>query len=750
MMRKLKEYKAGGLLIPVLFILTAVFTFILVMNKAGLPPDIPDSLREEYIYGYAYKSVWNKSGQVIFITEDGDRVLLYCDRQEDSIMERINTGTYICLRTSNTSVSLPASSANFGGFDHKQYLAGRKVNYTAYTNKGSIEILSDEEIRSAKENVVFDISMLFKLKACSIHFSAKIRESIYDALSYSLGPENASAAMAILTGDSEGISDESMQKYRNAGIAHIMAVSGMHIGFVQNLTMKAFSRRKISYSSRRVLCILCLVIFAGAADYSASVTRALLQSVYFLVGGILRRPCKSQNALLLAASVQLLMNPYILYNSGFVLSYAAAASIVIIRPVLSKHIFFFGKIPDAISAGFSVNIGTTPIMIQYFNSISPIGILATLFASKLAYMICLSGFLIWLLHFVPFGIYISKIPAYIISACVFGLDKVSSLSSGIPPPLGPLRVPSLPVYAMILYYGAVFIILMMFNKKCAAYMKKHTVKFTLAAAALIIFVSVFLHIRNDRIEVVFFDVGQGFSALIKTGDMCGLIDSGDGKTDISSLLYKQGVGTLDFVLITHGHADHAGGIYDIMNEHTINCLILPDNPYDETVNTLDAAARQKGMDVVRIRGTEKYSFSDMDVVFYANQDFMTSGESSDINNSSVVMYACGKHGSMLFTGDIEKESESDLIYKNYVSDVDLLAVAHHGSDTSTEAKNVSIISPEYAIISVGRNNSYGHPSARVLETLEEAGAKLRRTDACGAVIITMRKGILYPWQKLQI
>lgn len=728
---------AGGVFIPALFILTAVVTFIRISVGTGFPLDSSVSLNDnEYIYGFAYKAVWNKSTQLLFVTHEGDRVLLECDRLDESMIEQMQNGARIRLYIPKAHLRIPDSATNTGGFDQRQYLAGRGVKYISHANKGSIEVMSEYGYR-----------LFFDIKTKFISFSSHLRNSMHESLCRSLSSESASVAMAILTGTTEGISDDDMETYRNAGIAHIMAVSGMHVGFIQNFTMKAVSRRKLPYTFRHAVCLICLIIFAGVSDFSASVTRALLQNAYFLIGGILKRPSKNSNALMIAAAAQLMMNPYAVYNSGFILSYAAAASIVIIQPAISKRIFFFGKIPDAIAAGLAVNIGMTPILIQYFNSISPIGIVVTVFASKIAYGICMSGFLIWFLSFIPLGYVVCKIPAFFTSAAVFGLNKVSYIGSGIPPPAGAFRLPCMPVYAVVIYYLVIFTLL---NKKCNARMKKYPVRTVFTVITLFICTYAGVHIYNDRVRVVFFDVGQGFSALIETGDICGLIDTGDGKTNISTLLFKQGVGTLDFVLLTHGHNDHSGGIYDVMNEHNIKCIILPDNPYDETIQEISMSAREKGIDVMLIRGMEEYRFGDMDVILYANEKYMTSDDSSYINNSSVVMFASSEHGSVLFTGDIEKEAETELTFAGYVSDVDLLAVAHHGSATSSDPKNISIISPEYAIISVGRNNSYGHPSAGALDALGNAGAKLRRTDTCGAVSITMRKGNLYPWQKLQI
>lgn len=162
--------------------------------------------------------------------------------------------------------------------------------------------------------------------------------------------------------------------------------------------------------------------------------------------------------------------------------------------------------------------------------------------------------------------------------------------------------------------------------------------------------------------------------MIRTGKVCGFDDGGDGKTDISSLLFRQGIGRLDFVLLTHGHSDHAEGIYDVLKEHPVKCLLIPDNPYDEGVQAICREAAAQKIEIVRIRGAWESHFGDLYVKLYANEAFMISSESRDVNNSSLVMYAENENGVFLFTGDIERETETDFTENQWFTETDVLAV----------------------------------------------------------------------------
>lgn len=722
---------AGNYFIPAVFCLLLVVSLLRIRpGSAALPADVPDF--PEYIEGFVYRAVWNKGDQLIFVPQKGERILLSVGRLNEELLTNLRTGRYVRMQTPARSVALPKHSTNPGGFDQKEYLASRNVNYISYPKNEQIQLISEAEI-----------ALSFKIKTFCRCKAAQARQSLALALEETLGPQNAAVAMAVLTGDTGGIDPENMRNYRDAGIAHVMAVSGMHVGFVQNFILRLLSRKKIGYATRMASCILFLLLFACLADFSPSVTRAVLQNSYILVAKVLKRPYQMKNALLASCAIQLAANPFVLHHSGFLLSYAAAGSILLIKPALTKRIFFFGKIPGCIASGVAVNLGMTPLLITFFNSLSPIGILATVFASKLAYWICMSGFSIWLAYFLPAGTILCKIPASFTAAVLYGLDCVSAVGAGIPAPLGAFRVPGMKIRTIILYYAVLWIVL---HKRYTAFIKKHVLPVILGCA--VFFTSCW--IRADRTEILFFDVGQGFSALIRTREICGLIDGGNGKTDISSLLFRQGIGTLDFILLTHGHSDHAGGISDVLKEHTVKCILVPDNPYDTGAAALCREAASRNVTVIRIRGRGEYLFGDLHVNLYANENHMISAENSDVNNSSLVMSAGNINGSVLFTGDIERETEDHFIENKWIGKTDVLAVAHHGSDSGSEEKNISIISPEYAIISVGRKNRYGHPSGRVTETLENAGVKLYRSDLCGAVRITMRKGKLHPWQKSKI
>ena len=727
---KIKFEKAvGKFFIPTVLCIVLAVSAVKALNLAREKGSVfseNDLEYGEYIEGYVYNSCKCGKNQLIFVSESNsgkEKFMLYTYKQRDDIKSELEKGVYIKIKNPVKFISMPETASNWGEFDSKQYLAGQKIKY---------KIIPDDK----------SVSIVSKRKNIDI-IAANIRNDIYVSLQKALGTEKASIVMAILTGDTGGISSEVISDYRNSGIAHIMAVSGMHVGFVQTAIIKLLSRKRINYTKRNAFCIVGLFAFAVIADFSPSVTRAVLQNTYLLGGKVIKRPASKVNALGIACILQLIYNPYLLFNSGFVLSYAAAISILFIQPRISKRIFVFGKIPGFLTTGISVNLGMFPLLITYFNSFSPIGVIATIFAGKIASAICGLGFGIWFFGSLPFCSFVSKILSSLASLAVAGLNVISQAGSGIPPPLGSFSVPGMSFCGILLYY-AVLVVLV--DRKVFEFFKRRII----TTVIVIIIVTLSVSVNYRKTTVHFFDVGQGLSVLYRCDGICGLIDTGEGDKDISELLFKEGIGTLDFVVLTHGHSDHTGGFEKVASRHKIKTLIVPENSADEGIEKAIKKAKEYNVKVICVSEEFHCKLGRTELHFYLNDEMTTEANETNINNASLVMFAQNSDGTAVFTGDIEAKTENYMANKGYFQQADILQVAHHGSDTGTLDKNISIISPDYAIISVGKNNSYGHPAKRVVDTLEKAGATVCRSDLCGAIRITLRKGKAQLWQKLKI
>lgn len=239
----------------------------------------------------------------------------------------------------------------------------------------------------------------------------------------------------------------------------------------------------------------------------------------------------------------------------------------------------------------------------------------------------------------------------------------------------------------------------------------------------------------DSISIHFIDVGQGDSILIKAGSEAMMIDAGNpgDKDEIIDYLEAQNVDELDYLIGTHPHADHIGGMDDIIDTFPINTILMPDVTSNTNVfeNILDSVDR-KGITITVPEVGDNYNLSAAQFTVLAPNG---SGY-EDLNNDSIVIRLVFKETSFLFVGDAEDISEREMLNNEYELDSDLLKVGHHGSDYSSSAPFLNAVSPKYAVISVGEGNSYGHPTAGALARLASVGAEVYRTDLSGTIVAT--------------
>jgi competence protein ComEC len=238
-----------------------------------------------------------------------------------------------------------------------------------------------------------------------------------------------------------------------------------------------------------------------------------------------------------------------------------------------------------------------------------------------------------------------------------------------------------------------------------------------------------------NLKVHFIDVGQGDCILIEDGTSAMLIDAGNPENgpDIVSYIKKLGINRLDFVIATHPHADHIGGMADVINAFDIGKLIMPKVEHTtRTFENLLLTIRNKGLKITApVPGTE-YRLGNTSFTILAPN----SSSYKNLNDYSVVVRLTYGSTSFLFTGDAEQTSEKEILAKGYNIKSDVLKVGHHGSKTSTTTRFLDAVSPRYAVICVGANNQYGHPAPETLSKLAERGIKVYRTDEAGTIIAT--------------
>ncbi len=238
-----------------------------------------------------------------------------------------------------------------------------------------------------------------------------------------------------------------------------------------------------------------------------------------------------------------------------------------------------------------------------------------------------------------------------------------------------------------------------------------------------------------NLKVHFIDVGQGDCILIEDGTSAMLIDAGNPENGPGIVSYIKNLGTqkLNFVLATHPHADHIGGMADVINAFDVEKIIMPKATHTtRTFENLLLTIQNKGLKITApVPGTE-YKLGDASFTILAPN----SSSYKDLNDYSVVIKLKYGSTSFLFTGDAEAVSENEILARGYDVKANVLKVGHHGSTSSTTERFLDAVSPRYAVICVGANNQYGHPAPETLSKLAERGIKIYRTDEAGTIVAT--------------
>ena len=245
------------------------------------------------------------------------------------------------------------------------------------------------------------------------------------------------------------------------------------------------------------------------------------------------------------------------------------------------------------------------------------------------------------------------------------------------------------------------------------------------------------HLQEEilsKLEIHFIDIGQGDASLIICDDKAMLIDAGENDMGTSVQLYlsKQGITSLDYVIGTHPDSDHIGGLDVIITKFDCDTVFMPDFTKDtKTYRDVVNAISYKSAKLINPEVGDVYTLGSASFTIIAPNDSY-----EDANNASIGILLTHGENTFLFTGDAEEEAEADILKNGLSIDADVLHVGHHGSKTSSSVEFIETVSPEYAVISCGIDNSYGHPHAGPLNTLRGVGAKLFRTDEQGSIVVT--------------
>jgi competence protein ComEC len=684
---------------------------IVIKGVVNSEPDIRES---KVIYVIETSEI--KSGKSIYKMKG--KILL--TTLKDDLGQVFGYGNNIEI---NGQLSIPKGRRNPGGFDYKNFLAKSGISATIFASKDNIKVYE-----GIKQNVFINVG-------------SNIRNGIINVINKSLPTDQAGLLNGMLIGYKAGLSKEVQGNFSDSGLSHIMAVSGMNVAFIVMPLVFLFKKFYIKQKIANSIIIVLLILFVFIAGFSPSVVRAVIMGIVILIGQMIRRESDVITSMSLAAIILLIYNPYTFFDIGFQLSFAATFSLVLFYKNIKGMLNFKyipGFLADLLAVTLAAQIGVYPLIIYYFNKISVISVISNIIVVPMVEAITIIGFIMAAVGQV--NIVFSQLIGYI--NCSF-LTFILFISKNIINlPFAVIKVTTPSGGLVFSYYIVVLYFLWLKPKYKLKVRKKYY-----AAVLFVIAVIIIIRIATPKsLEVVFIDVGQGDSELIRTASgKTVLIDGGGynsttnpdsniGDTTIIPFLLDYGVSKLDIVIATHGHEDHIQGLRPVLQSFNVGRLVLPDWPDETEFNSLLDITKARRIPLSKCEAGDNIKLDDKTSLKVLYPVKGTEEVISDLNEHSLVAKLIYKKISVLFTGDLDESVENVLIKGKADIKADVLKVPHHGSVYSTHQSFLDVVRPSAAVISVGKN-TFGHPSPVVLDRLKSFGVKVFRTDQSGAIIL---------------
>ena len=510
-----------------------------------------------------------------------------------------------------------------------------------------------------------------------------------------------------LLGDKSKVDQKVLQSYQENGISHLFAISGMHISLLASIINKILKKKHLGEESIYTVTSITLIGYLLLVGFSPSILRGVLFYLLFTGNSIYYFYIKPLHLFLTITSISLLINPNYIWDVGYQYSYFISLSLLLSSKELSSNNYIVSLFKVSLLS-FLVSL---PISLYHFQQINLLSIIYNLF------YVPLISFIIF-----PFSILVGIFPflSGIYSILITILEKTSLFFSKIP--FGKLVFRRLPIIIYFIY----FIILL-----CFLFKKKK-----ILISILIILLLIHYHISwiDSSVKVTFIDVGQGDSILIQNKNKTILIDTGGIRNQslydklLKDILKINGIRKINDLIITHGDYDHMGETINLVNNFKVEKVIFNCGPYNDLEKELIKVLDKKK---IKYYSCIKELNIDKNKLYFLNTK-----EYDNENDNSNVIYTELDGYKFMFMGDASITTEKEIIKKYNLPDIDVLKVGHHGSKTSSSKKIIDDINPKYSIISVGKNNRYGHPNKEVLNNLENS--KIYRTDQDGSIMFKIK------------
>lgn len=591
--------------------------------------------------------------------------------------EKVNIGSSVRVKGKLVS---PKNNTVPYLFNYKKYLYNKRVYYT----------LKIDNIKILKENS----NPFIKLKNRVIKHVNSYKDSTY--------------LYAFILGKTELISDEVLTSYRENGISHLFALSGLHVSIFSSILLFILKKLRFKEILNYVLIFIFLLLFSFITGFSPSILRATL--LFFLLGinKVFYLNIRTLDILYLVFIILVIINPFIIYNLSFILSFAAAFFLIFSSDLLKGKNYFVSLFKVSLLSYFA----SLPLSIYYFGYTNLLGtILNLVFVPLVSFVV----FPLTLLTFIISKFYsILNITTNLLESLSLLFNKFKII----------IYFPRINLIFVFIYLS-ILMLYIKFKKKICLY--------------LIIVLLIFFKIRpymDSNTYIYYIDVGQGDSILVLTPHLNKiiLIDTGgivsfneNYKSNIVKnktipFFRRIGINKVDYLFLTHGDYDHAGEANELLSNFCVKKVFINKG----NINNIEKKINNK--EVLRLKN---FVIDNIKVNSLNNNVFNNENDDSTILLFNIYDYK------FLFMGDASIKTEEYLLNNYILPNVDILKVGHHGSYTSTSTDFINVIKPKYSVISVGENNMYKHPNKSVLDILDNT--KLFRTDVDGTIEVKISK-----------
>lgn len=606
-------------------------------------------------------------------------------KEKENFNKTFSLGDTLSLKG---TLEIPKNNTIPNTFNYKEYLKYKKINY--------ILKIDSFKVYSSNKNIFLKIKNYLYKRIYNI----KYNDYLY----------------AFILGKSSYLDEEEYENYKINGVTHLFALSGLHVSIFSLILLNTMKRLKLKEKLSFIITSLFLLFFSFVASYTPSILRAVIFFILSSINKIYYFHIKPINILYLTFIILVVINPFYIFNTGFILSFTITFFILLFNEynsvksglksiLIISLLSFFSSLPIIINMSYEINIISSINNIFFIpfvtNIVFPVSIISVIFP-KISYVLNI---------LTTFMEYVSNISSNIVNITIYFpyFNKIS----------------------IVFYY--LFLILFIKLKK-----KKYLF--------LILFILLFLKIKpmfNRNTILYFLDVGQGDSLLIRTkNNKSIMVDTGGKltykkekwelknrnfdieKNTIIPFIKSIGINKIDYLFLTHGDADHCGNSKSLIDSFNVKKVYLNKGK----INNCEKKANGNIL-------YEDYLKIDNVIVHSLNN-----GNYNDENSLSMVLLLLIDNYKILLMGDAPKSVEEQIIKKNNLNNIDLLKVGHHGSNTSSSKNFIGHIKPKYSIISVGENNKFGHPKESVLNNLDDS--KIYRTDEDGSIMFKIKKNKL--------